>query len=117
MRTTTGRARHDSRPRRESLSKRLGRVARQIKVRDSHSCVYCGSDGDGAHLHLDHLTPRSQGGQDAPSNLVTCCRRCNTSRQAMTLGQWSAYAAEVYALRFTARQIRGQARRRLPEAA
>jgi 5-methylcytosine-specific restriction endonuclease McrA len=117
QRSTTGRARHDQRPRRESLSKRLGKVARQIKARDGGHCVYCGSDGDGAHLHLDHLTPRSAGGADVASNLATACRRCNAARQNMTLGQWAAYAREVYGLEFTARAIRGQARRALSEAA
>jgi 5-methylcytosine-specific restriction endonuclease McrA len=115
MRTTAGRSKHDARPRRESLRKRLGRVGSQIDARDGHSCVYCGSDGAGAHLHLDHLTPRSVGGADVASNLVVACRRCNTARQAMTLAQWSRYAATVYELTFTARSIRAQARRALPE--
>lgn len=34
IRTTVGRLAHDSRPNRESVAKRLGRVARQIKARD-----------------------------------------------------------------------------------
>lgn len=105
-----------ARPNRESLSKRLGKVARQIKARDDHRCVYCGADADssGAHLHLDHLTPRSHGGADVATNLVVCCRRCNTARKTMSLAQWSAYAQVVYGLMFSARQIRAQARRRLP---
>jgi 5-methylcytosine-specific restriction endonuclease McrA len=115
MRTTTGRKAHDSRPRRESLRKRLGRVGRQIDARDGHACVYCGSDGAGAHLHLDHLTPKSVGGADVATNLVVACRRCNTARQAMGLSQWARYAATVYALTFTARTVRAQARRALPE--
>jgi 5-methylcytosine-specific restriction endonuclease McrA len=116
-RNTAGRSRHDARPRRESLRKRLGRVARRIDARDGGRCVYCQSAGGGAHLHLDHLTPRSAGGADEPTNLVVACRRCNTARQNMSVGQWAAYAAEAYGLQFTARAIRAQARRRLPEAA
>lgn len=118
-RSTAGRGRHDSRKGRESLSKRLGKVARQIKARDNHTCVYCGLHADDAasHHHLDHLTPRSHGGLDAATNLVVCCRRCNSARRNLTVAQWSAYAAEVYGLVFTARQIRGLARRRMPEAA
>ena len=116
-RTTAGRSKHDNRAGRESLSKRLGRVARLIKARDEHRCVYCGSDGGGAHLHLDHLQPRSEGGQDVATNLVVACRRCNTARKTLSLAQWAAYAAEVYGLRFTPAQIRGRARRKLPAAA
>jgi 5-methylcytosine-specific restriction endonuclease McrA len=119
QRSTTGRARHDQRPRRESLSKRLGKVARQIKARDCHACVYCGATAEtsGAHLHLDHLTPRSQGGEDVATNLVLACRRCNTARQDRSVAAWIAYASALgLSLRVSsARQIRGLARRRLPD--
>lgn len=116
--TQVGRAAHSARPNRESLSKRLGKVARQIRARDEHCCAYCGATEaeSGAHLHLDHLTPKAAGGEDLATNLVLACRRCNSARQDMTLAQWSAYAAAKFGLRFTARAIRAQARRRLPEA-
>lgn len=115
--TQIGRAAHSSRPGRESLSKRLGKVARQIRERDGHACVYCGATAEtsGAHLHLDHLTTKSAGGADVASNLVLACRRCNSARQNMTLKQWAAYAAVKLGLDFEPRKIRGQARRRLPE--
>ena len=114
--TQTGRAAHSSRPRRESLSKRLGRVARQIACRDGHACRYCGATAasSGAHLHLDHLTPRSLGGLDQATNLVLACRSCNSRRQARTLAQWAAASPE---LTFTARSIRAHARRALPPTA
>ena len=113
-RKTTGRNKHDSRKNRESLSKRLGRMARQIATRDGYSCVYCGAtaDSSGSHLHLDHLTPRSKGGADVASNLALACRSCNCRRQNLSLSDWAAATPE---LTFTARSIRGQARRRLPE--
>lgn len=79
-RQTAGRSAHDSRPRRESLRKRLGlRVTRAIDARDGGCCVYCGATADesGSHLHLDHVVPRSLGGEDTPCNLVTACRACN----------------------------------------
>ena len=114
--TQLGRAAHSARPHRESLSKRLGKVARQISERDGNACVYCGATAasSGAHLHLDHLTPRSHGGEDVATNLVVCCRSCNCRRQDKTLSQWAAASPE---LSFTARSIRAQARRRLPEIA
>lgn len=113
--TQRGRAAHSSRPRRESLRKRLGRVARMIAARDGHACVYCGATArsSGAHLHLDHLTPRSAGGEDIAENLVLACRSCNSRRGARSLRVWAAVSPET----FTARSIRAQARRRLPEAA
>jgi 5-methylcytosine-specific restriction endonuclease McrA len=107
---------HAARPGRESLRKRLGvRISRAIAERDDDRCVYCGvtADESGAHLHLDHLRPSSQGGADVASNLVTACRRCNTARQDMTVAQWSAYAAVKYGLKFSPRAVWGRARRRL----
>lgn len=108
------RTEHAGRARRESLRKRLGlRVSRAIAARDNGRCVYCGAtaDSSGAHLHLDHLTPRSKGGMDVAGNLGTCCRRCNCARHDMSLPQWAAYAAVKYGLDFSPRTIRRRARR------
>lgn len=107
-------AAHNARPNRESLSKRLGlRVTRAIWERDGHACVYCGATAEqsGAHLHLDHLTPRSAGGQDVASNLVLACRGCNSARQDMSLAQWAVYAATTRGLTINARRIRARAAR------
>lgn len=105
-------AAHNSRPNRESLSKRLGYVARQIKARDGHSCQYCGGtqESTGAHLHLDHLTPKSAGGADVATNLVLACRSCNSARKDMPLAKWCA------SLGMSSRTVRAQARRALPVA-
>lgn len=110
-------AAHNNRPGRESLSKRLGKVARLIAARDGHACVYCGGTAasTGAHLHLDHLTPKSLGGADVPQNLVAACRRCNSARKALTLTQWAAYAATL-GINVNPRAVRAQARRRLEAA-
>lgn len=110
---------HNSRKGRESLSKRLGKVARQIKARDDHRCVYCGRSAEesGAHLHLDHLNPKSQGGADTAENLVLACRRCNSARQDLSLATWAKKASEELGLAFTWQAIRAQARRPLPEKA
>lgn len=109
MRHTEGRKRHDTRKRRESLRKRLGRVALQILARDGHVCAYCRAPA----TCLDHLTPRCRGGLDVPTNLVAACRPCNSARQSMSLPQWARYAAATRGLTFTARSIRRRARRPL----
>ena len=52
-----------------------------IYVRDGLACCYCGeSVEDGAKLTLDHVKAYSHGGDNAATNLVTCCHRCNSSR-------------------------------------
>lgn len=112
----TTRREHASRKGRESLSKRLGKVARQIRERDGHACVYCAATelSSGAALHLDHLTPRSHGGEDVATNLVVACARCNSARQNLTLTEWATYARAAFGLVIDPRKIRAQARRRLP---
>lgn len=105
---------HNNRPNRESLKKRLGaRVVRAIDARDGGVCAYCGRDAaeSGAHLHLDHLTPKAHGGADDPRNLVSACRRCNSARKDMSLAQWAAYAAVKFGLSFDARAVRARARK------
>lgn len=84
-------AKHNIRPNRESLRKRLGeRTYRAILVRDGYRCMYCGctAEQSGAHLQLDHLTPRAAGGADVGENLVLACRSCNSRRQAKRLSAW-----------------------------
>lgn len=41
--------------------------------RDGHRCAYCGAHA----TTVDHVHPRSRGGQDTWENLVACCLRCN----------------------------------------
>ncbi len=45
--------------------------------RDSHRCVYCGSQHN---LTLDHVLPRSRGGNASWTNLVTACKYCNAKK-------------------------------------
>lgn len=52
-----------------------------IYLRDGLACVYCGSSiEDGVKLTLDHIVPHSKRGNNKPTNLVTCCHKCNSSR-------------------------------------
>ena len=46
-----------------------------ILLRDEETCQYCGKHM--RELTLDHVLPRSRGGQSTWENLVACCRACN----------------------------------------
>lgn len=48
-----------------------------IFSRDKNLCGYCGSP---KNLTLDHIIPRSRGGDVSWKNLVTCCYKCNNSK-------------------------------------
>jgi 5-methylcytosine-specific restriction endonuclease McrA len=47
-------------------------------------CAYCGDPSE----HIDHIVPRSRGGQDTLDNLVGACFGCNTSKGAKSLGKF-----------------------------
>jgi len=44
-----------------------------VLTRDARRCAYCG----GAASTIDHVLPRSRGGQNAWANTVAACGRCN----------------------------------------
>ena len=48
---------------------------RALFARDRWRCQYCGSDG--GKLTLDHVVPRSRGGESIWENVVTSCAPCN----------------------------------------
>lgn len=50
---------------------------RGVLQRDHHTCQYCGGK---KHLTLDHVLPRSKGGQHTWDNVVTACERCNSHK-------------------------------------
>ncbi|MDF5733997.1 MAG: HNH endonuclease [Rhizonema sp. PD38] len=54
---------------------------REVLRRDRHSCQYCGST---KHLTLDHVIPRSRGGQHSWDNVVAACERCNSRKSDRT---------------------------------
>jgi 5-methylcytosine-specific restriction endonuclease McrA len=64
--------RYDRTPR---VTVRLTR--RNLMFRDAHQCQYCGKRPPLRDLNIDHVVPRSRGGDDSWENLVTACRSCN----------------------------------------
>lgn len=54
-----------------------------LYIRDGFTCAYCGRDlrnADARDVTLDHLLPRSAGGSNEATNLITACLRCNSQR-------------------------------------
>lgn len=70
-----------------------------IAERDDWRCVYCGSevsfeawkyqDSDARSLAvIDHVIPRSQGGNNDECNLVLACSRCNSGKGNRSIEAW-----------------------------
>ena len=53
----------------------------RIYKRDGWKCVYCESK---KNLTIDHVLPKSRGGKNTWSNLVTCCNTCNAKKNNKT---------------------------------
>lgn len=60
--------------RRAALSRRA------IFARDDHRCQYCGERADS----IDHVLPRSRGGQHTWENVAAACRPCNLVKRDRT---------------------------------
>ena len=50
---------------------------RAVFARDGHRCQYCGAAAE----NIDHVVPRSKGGQHTWDNVVAACRPCNTRKE------------------------------------
>lgn len=57
---------------------------RNIFARDANRCQYCGHFFPTSELSLDHVNPRSQGGESSWTNLVCACTRCNARKGGRT---------------------------------
>ncbi len=58
-------------------SRKLPCSRRAVLARDGEACQYCGAQPGRAHLTIDHVLPRSQGGTTAWENVVAACAACN----------------------------------------
>ena len=57
---------------------------RNIFARDNNQCQYCGKRFPTTELSLDHVVPRSQGGQSTWENIVCACVACNVKKGGRT---------------------------------
>lgn len=60
---------------------------KNILLRDRNSCQYCGVVLSSAELTLDHVVPRSRGGNSTWENLVACCHSCNRKKGNQLLAE------------------------------
>jgi 5-methylcytosine-specific restriction endonuclease McrA len=58
---------------------------RALFARDGWRCQYCGTEG--GKLTLDHVVPRSRGGESSWENVVTSCSPCNLRKGNRTLDE------------------------------
>src|SRR5262245_57793979 len=57
---------------------------RNIFARDNNQCQFCGKKFPTSELSLDHVVPRSKGGQTTWENIVCACVACNVKKGGRT---------------------------------
>ncbi len=66
---------------------RVSYSKRALLDRDDYTCQYCGKRLSYGNATVDHVTPRSLGGQTTFENTVICCLPCNTAKGSKLLHQ------------------------------
>lgn len=61
------------------------KVRFEVLKRDNFICTYCGGKSPDVELEIDHKIPKSAGGSDSPTNLVTSCFSCNQGKSDVSL--------------------------------
>ena len=69
-----------------SQAKKLWRKA--IKEANNYECIYCGEKHYEHDLTIDHVHPRTMGGNDITSNCVPACRSGNQSKGSTNWLTW-----------------------------
>lgn len=69
----------------DKLPKRTVKLNRRnLFARDRNRCQYCGKKHPTSELSLDHVVPRSRGGDNSWGNIVCACVRCNVKKGGRT---------------------------------
>ena len=61
-----------------SISKR--KIKNHLSGLHGNFCQYCGIETEPSKATIDHITPQSSGGSDDISNLIYCCKSCNSAK-------------------------------------
>lgn len=71
--------------------KKLAKGVRfEVLKRDKFTCQYCGAKAPDVLLHVDHVRPVADGGDNVLMNLITACEPCNLGKSDRKLSDTSA---------------------------
>lgn len=62
---------------------------KSLKEAWSNKCAYCGKPPiDDKSLTIDHVKPKSKGGEDRTSNVIPACKSCNHNKGSENWLAW-----------------------------
>ena len=65
--------------------------------RSTGLCHYCGCLVPPRELTMDHIVPLVRGGRTVKSNVVPCCRECNSRKKYLLPVEWAEYMERLAA--------------------
>lgn len=77
-----------------ALTRREARQQWRQSIKDAwnNCCAYCGQppidDDSLTELTIDHVKPKSRGGEDRTSNVIPACRECNQAKSSQDWVAW-----------------------------
>lgn len=77
-----------------ALTRREARQQWRDSIKDAwnNRCAYCGQppidDDSLTELTIDHVRPKSRGGQDRTTNVIPACASCNQAKSSMEWVAW-----------------------------
>jgi ATP-dependent DNA helicase RecQ len=74
-------------------------IREAVLRRDNYKCMECGTPCRSSEADVHHLLPRSAGGPDEPSNLVTLCDGCHAAHHPKLAGRLARRVMEKWAVR------------------
>jgi hypothetical protein len=77
------------------ISHEDGRHYRGMMLHTNPHCVYCGCEVNSATSNLEHVLPRSRGGDNKILNLALACLPCNEAKDDRTLSEWAEEVREA----------------------
>jgi 5-methylcytosine-specific restriction endonuclease McrA len=75
--------------------KKVPLTRENVHKRDNYQCVYCGIGGRDK-LTIDHVYPKSKGGEDSWENLVSACFSCNSEKGDLLIEEWGREHPKPY---------------------
>jgi 5-methylcytosine-specific restriction endonuclease McrA len=72
-------------------------IREAVLQRDNYKCLECGTPCRSAEADVHHLLPRSAGGTDEPSNLITLCDGCHAAHHPKLAGRLARRVMEKWA--------------------
>ena len=77
--------------REKNKAKELRRSQWWKRQRATGQCHYCQQSFPPEELTMDHVVPLIRGGRTTKSNVVPCCKHCNSQKQHLLPVEWAAY--------------------------